>query len=637
MCRCLSNAVLPIPTALSHYTLLDVDEAQEVAVIATDSTTTVVLDYSSTAPIEEDPFSDDEITVVERPMPSTSGSAQSNPPSTEQPSASHSSPDTKPIEFNLWIDVMLKYTWTLQQIIQFTEITEDTAFISAKLPNLQSLVEKFTNYDSFRALSPMAKRHSVSKELTKSIEAFIETSRREAPFPFASETSEPYLVGWLACAYTIESLEMLLRATNKPLKGQMSIRQTSCLRGLIRCCGLLSLCATKDIAAKLSVHLRSLLDTLFYSQEASVIEWDLFKMMVSLVFVTPAVLYVKTNECSVPSGNLLEFYLLKLMFSANLVKILLIHDEDAEESILAEDTEMMDSDSTDSILAFYRDYNLYAKEGSRMTRARLIEVIKRESQTFLRCSTMLFHFMTDIEMPDELESEAGCTFDTMCHYLGLGTDVDAYFTKGTSLFNFMRSLADNEFNTQFREDNAAQNATVSRAAVSNTLKLVVVPNITPISCLVNLPDDYSDLINSVCRFTCPNNDRDDTRNPTMCLVCGKILCSMTYCCQLEINSLVVGACTAHAMRCGAGGGIFLRIRECEVLLLGFAKGCFFPAPYLDEYGESDQGLRRGNALRLCKDRLHKLHIMWLSHRIHEDIARHSESNNSMVLTQWQNM
>lgn len=35
-----------------------------------------------------------------------------------------------------------------------------------------------------------------------------------------------------------------------------------------------------------------------------------------------------------------------------------------------------------------------------------------------------------------------------------------------------------------------------------------------------------------------------------------------------------------------------RIRECRVVLVeGKARGCAYPAPYLDEYGETDPGLK----------------------------------------------
>lgn len=48
---------------------------------------------------------------------------------------------------------------------------------------------------------------------------------------------------------------------------------------------------------------------------------------------------------------------------------------------------------------------------------------------------------------------------------------------------------------------------------------------TTINQLVNLPHDYSELINTVSQFPCPASSGDDSRTPTMCLVCGKMLCS----------------------------------------------------------------------------------------------------------------
>ena len=48
--------------------------------------------------------------------------------------------------------------------------------------------------------------------------------------------------------------------------------------------------------------------------------------------------------------------------------------------------------------------------------------------------------------------------------------------------------------------------------------------------------------------------------------------------------------------CAAGFGIGLWIMECRVVLvnatdLETTRGCFLAAPYLDEYSESDPGLR----------------------------------------------
>ncbi len=59
---------------------------------------------------------------------------------------------------------------------------------------------------------------------------------------------------------------------------------------------------------------------------------------------------------------------------------------------------------------------------------------------------------------------------------------------------------------------------------------------------------------------------DDSRAPSMCLVCGEVVCSQSYCCQAELDGEAVGACTAHAHTCGARVGIFLRyLSWCFVL------------------------------------------------------------------------
>ncbi|MPC24345.1 E3 ubiquitin-protein ligase UBR2 [Portunus trituberculatus] len=114
------------------------------------------------------------------------------------------------------------------------------------------------------------------------------------------------------------------------------------------------------------------------------------------------------------------------------------------------------------------------------------------------------------------------------------------------------------------------------------------------------------------------------------------LLDYSYCCQTEFpegSRQMVGACTYHAHFCGAGTGIFIRVRECKILLLsGQIKGCFVNPPYLDGYGETDQGLKRGNPLHLDATQYSKLHAMWLSHSIPDTIAHTMESNSSVKAT-----
>ena len=107
-----------------------------------------------------------------------------------------------------------------------------------------------------------------------------------------------------------------------------------------------------------------------------------------------------------------------------------------------------------------------------------------------------------------------------------------------------------------------------------------------------------------------------------------------------------GPCNTHTQQCCGSIGLYLRVKECSLLLLNVnndersnkTRGTFIAAPYLDEYGETDQNLRyvqtfpsvdshtllavsrRGNPLHFCEERYRTLHRRWLSHSIPELIS-----------------
>ena len=110
------------------------------------------------------------------------------------------------------------------------------------------------------------------------------------------------------------------------------------------------------------------------------------------------------------------------------------------------------------------------------------------------------------------------------------------------------------------------------------------------------------------------------------------------------DGTTVGPCVAHARKCGAGIGVLLSVSKCQVILLSgdidnlFGEsyygriiisarsilsaiimnrrsplphlhfvlptdkehGCFYSPPFVDAYGETDEGLRRGNPLFFCQ-------------------------------------
>uniref|UniRef100_A0A8C9SSU5 E3 ubiquitin-protein ligase n=1 Tax=Scleropages formosus TaxID=113540 RepID=A0A8C9SSU5_SCLFO len=216
---------------------------------------------------------------------------------------------------------------------------------------------------------------------------------------------------------------------------------------------------------------------------------------------------------------------------------------------------------------------------------------------YLRSAALFFHHLNGVPAPPELHGKSSTA------YLSYTLSLSEHFHKEYRCFSFP--------NLSFpRESNR----------------------------LIDLPDDYSALINQASSFTCPKSGGDKSRAPTLCLVCGTMLCSQSYCCQAELDGEDVGACTAHTFTCGSGVGIFLRVRESQVLFLaGKTKGCFYAPPYLDDYGETDQGLRRGNPLHLCRERYRKIQKLWRQHGITEEIGHAQEANQTLVGIDWQHL
>lgn len=59
-----------------------------------------------------------------------------------------------------------------------------------------------------------------------------------------------------------------------------------------------------------------------------------------------------------------------------------------------------------------------------------------------------------------------------------------------------------------------------------------------------------------------------------------------------------------------------------------------PAPYVDEYGERDEGLKRGNPLFLDEARYEELNQCWLRNGIPDKIARSFDEEVLIISAQW---
>lgn len=141
---------------------------------------------------------------------------------------------TESFNFELWHQVMVNYIDSLQFMENSsTESMEQSALIDQLQKNYRECVTeflkknlKFDEEGSVEALNLNPNVFDYSKK-------FVTNVREVAP-PTVTENEEveAYTVTLQTCAYTIEALEMYMRATKKPLKGEMSIRYEKSVSGI---------------------------------------------------------------------------------------------------------------------------------------------------------------------------------------------------------------------------------------------------------------------------------------------------------------------------------------------------------------------------------------------------------------------
>ncbi|XP_043277613.1 E3 ubiquitin-protein ligase UBR2 [Venturia canescens] len=481
-----------------------------------------------------------------------------------------------------------------------------------------------------RALESMYKSHDpgLSEQLITMIHLFAKApyikGRGIANRISRDEDPRVPLLAWKSTAYTVHAIEFMLRDTEKPLFGALSSRQRDSLECLARISAVLGSTWPSNnqgfVSARGTDAINLLSMILSKSSNECFLDWDPFGILIPLMMSLPNLLNTsQTEPASVVTGGSREAHVLKLVFIMMIAKILATSDfavcEAMDVDMPEESEETTTSSSSQGCEAIVSLMDVMGLKTGGLTFSQIWQIVKEAALPFLRCCALYFHYVTDVPAPAVLTDKGGDTYENICAYLGLPASCNELLDSDT-----VRELAKG-----WMEHPNSRSTT----AVKEPLR---------VNRLVPLPDDYSELINTVSLFTCPNSDREDSRNPTMCLVCGEMLCSQSYCCQTELNKTMVGACTYHASKCGTGVGVFLRVRECEILFLRSPnRGAFVCPPYLDEYGETDQGLRRGNPLKLCTEKYKQLNQKWLGHGLHEAIARAIEASSNHMSTQWQHL
>lgn len=365
-CRCLSNAVLPLIPPQTHELMIHYDEKEAMSF---DNWLSVMHHFLN------------ELYILEQKTVETAGVSFNNAP----------------------------------MECEFPKMSKILTHCGLEPNTLLTLCQSKDKLESALSSSTTTQEH-----YTYFGQIFLDAIKRIAPYQHANEDCESYLIAWDSCSYTIQAVEMFLRATDKPTfknDNKMSIRHSSCLRGLIRLSAVLGSMITNHVANTLQIHLRGLMESILKQKGPSVVEWNSFSMLTQMIFMFPALAFASEDRAVVINGSHLEYYLLKLMFMGCLVKGIILFDN----------VEYMDDDNLDEemdvdgrgtknfkiLSKFYTKYNLKYRSTeekepvTEKTVKNMFEFVKNSCMQFLRCSCLLFHFLTDVDFPEEMQELEG--------------------------------------------------------------------------------------------------------------------------------------------------------------------------------------------------------------------------------------
>lgn len=125
--------------------------------------------------------------------------------------------------------------------------------------------------------------------------------------------------------------------------------------------------------------------------------------------------------------------------------------------------------------------------------------------------------------------------------------------------------------------------------------------------LAPLPRMYQDLLLETVGQTCESCGTEPVE-PAICLICGKLLCCSSPCCQ----RYRVGECYWHALQENGGVGLYLLMKSTDLLIIRDGRVCSAPSIYLDAHGEEDLMMRRGRPLYMNDQRMSELRRQWVN-------------------------
>ena len=80
------------------------------------------------------------------------------------------------------------------------------------------------------------------------------------------------------------------------------------------------------------------------------------------------------------------------------------------------------------------------------------------------------------------------------------------------------------------------------------------------------------------------------KDPTICLLCGMIVCLREACCRTT-SPETMNEAVRHSIDCGAGTAPFLAVNSATIVVIRGKRACIWGSIYLDAFGEEDRELK----------------------------------------------
>lgn len=478
--------------------------------------------------------------------------------------------------------------------------------------------------DNFQTLSASQTSDSMDLDTLEPVTAialseFLQSTIFTAS-AFGAMPTSVSLATWLMAATTVVCTEKLLSLDCTSVLSKIPVRLSAALEGIIRTAYAISSKPRQIRFGRIRDYAQHLISCASGEKTVpAILNCDIFSIFTYMWFSAMALPETAGSNVSFGTINS-EKNILRLCTVAQLVQIFVRLNIEGIESAGDGDVNAIEATSLVTICNSVRSLAGLSPLPGELSSSDFYAFVKATMLSYLRCCVLLLSHVTGVFALDNVEVNAELT--SVLKYLELPANLSELLRTDDELWTTVEGWVSHPQVLQ---------------SLSTDPSNLFYPKLEKLPDLVPLPSNYGQLVEEAAAFICPKFASDDSLHPTMCLVCGEMLCSQSYCCQRRIpeKDQLVGACTFHARTCGAGTGLFLRVRESTIVLLdNMQRGTFISAPYLDVHGETDKGMRRGDPLYLNMSRLMELRKMWLSHGIAEKISYDNESGSMRYIPDW---